>query len=151
MADRNLRQRVSPDIQGKLLPVERTALTTPVKPLEQNPPRFHLEGLYRPEIKRLFQQAMQGDSNSVGNQLVQHWLDRLFSQGLRNMQEMGPPGDSDRATLSINVIAMFNLTTGYFLSQRALDSLNGGDIKSPDNIARQKSLLRKVIRAMLIS
>jgi AcrR family transcriptional regulator len=104
-----------------------------------------------PQMAALFQQAMQGDSSSVGNQLVQHWLDRLFSQGLRNMQEMGPPGDSDRATLAINVIAMFNLTTGYFLSQRALDSLTGGDIKSPDNIARQKSLLRKVIRAMLIS
>ena len=52
MADRNLRQRVSLDKQGILLPVERTALTAPVKPLEQNPPRFHQEVLYRPEIKR---------------------------------------------------------------------------------------------------
>ena len=55
------------------------------------------------------------------------------------------------AILAINLIAMFNLTTGYFLSQRAFDSLAGGDIKSPDNIARQKRLLRKVIRAILIS
>ena len=55
------------------------------------------------------------------------------------------------ATLAINVIAMFNLTTGYFLSQRAFDSMADGDLKSPDNIARQKQLLRKVIRAMLVS
>ena len=46
---------------------------------------------------------------------------------------------------------MFNLTTGYFLSQRALDSLGGGRVEDPDNIARQKRLLRKVTRAMLIS
>ena len=45
----------------------------------------------------------------------------------------------------------FNVTAGYFLSQRAFDSMAGGDLKSPENIARQKRLLHKVIRAMLIS
>jgi AcrR family transcriptional regulator len=107
--------------------------------------------LEHPQMAALFQQAMQGDGRSIGNRLVQAWLDRLLRQGLSNMERMGPPGDGDRATLAVNVIAMFNLTTGYFLSQRALDSLSGGDINSPDNIARQKSLLRKVVRAMLIS
>ena len=42
---------------------------------------------------------------------------------------------------------MFNVTTGYFLSQRAFDSMADGDLTSPDNIARQKRLLHKVIRA----
>ena len=107
--------------------------------------------LEHPQMAALFQQAMLEDSHSVGNQLVRDWLDRLFSQGMRNMENMGPPGEQDSATLAIYVIAMFNLTTGYFLSQRAMDSLAGGDIKNPDNIARQKSLLRKVVRAMLIS
>jgi AcrR family transcriptional regulator len=107
--------------------------------------------LGHPQMAALFQQALLGDSHSIGNQLVREWLDRLFSQGLRNMEQMGPPGDQDGQSLAIYVIAMFNLTTGYFLSQRAMESLGGGDIKSPDNIARQKSLLRKVVRAMLIS
>ena len=107
--------------------------------------------LEHPRVAALFHQAMQGDSNAVGVRLVQSWLDRLFSQGLRNMQDLGPPGQGDRAMLAINVIAMFNLTTGYFLSQRAFDHLAGGDIKSPENIARQKRLLRNVIRAMLAS
>jgi len=107
--------------------------------------------LDHPQMAALFQQSLQGDSSSVGNQLMQDWLDRLFSQGMRNMKEIGPPGEEDRAAMAINVVAMFNLTTGYFLSQRALDSLDGGDMKSPENIARQKSLLRKVIRAMLIN
>ena len=57
----------------------------------------------------------------------------------------------DRATLAINVIAMFNLTTGYFLSQRAFDSLSEGELIDPENIARQKRLLHKVTRAMLVS
>ncbi len=107
--------------------------------------------LEHPQMAALFQQAMLGDSQSVGNQLVQGWLDRLLKQGMRNMERIGPPGDEDPATLAVNVIALFNLTTGYFLSQRAFDSLARGDIKSPDNIARQKRLLRKVIRAILIS
>ncbi len=107
--------------------------------------------LEHPQIAALFQQALQGDSASVGNQLVQGWLDKLFTQGMRSMKEMGPPGENDAATLAINVIAMFNLTTGYFLSQRAFEHLAGGDMKSSENIAKQKRLLHKVIRAMLVS
>ena len=52
---------------------------------------------------------------------------------------------------TINLLAMYNLTTGYFLSQRVLDSPGGGKLQDPENIARQKQLLHKVIRAMLIS
>jgi AcrR family transcriptional regulator len=107
--------------------------------------------LEHPQMAALFHQALRGDQHSIGNQLVQEWLDQLLNQGMKNMERMGPPGDDDRATLALNVIAMFNLTTGYFLSQRAFDHLTGGDIKNPDNIARQKALLRKVVRAMLIS
>lgn len=112
-----------------------------------------------PQMAALFQRALQGDSTSVGNQLVYNWLEKLFDQGMLNLQAFGGITDSDpantneqnRATLAINLIAMFNLTTGYFLSQRAFASLAKGDLLAPDNIARQKSLLHKVIRAMLIS
>ena len=107
--------------------------------------------LEHPRMAALFQQALQGDSESVGNQLMSNWLDKLFHQGLRSIEDVGPAGDTDLETLAINVIAMFNVTTGYFLSQRAFDSMASGDLTSPDNIARQKSLLHKVIRAMLIS
>jgi AcrR family transcriptional regulator len=107
--------------------------------------------LEHPQMAALFQQALQGNTDSVGNQLMRGWLDTLFSQGLRSIEDVGPAADSDLETLAINVIAMFNVTTGYFLSQRAFDSMAGGDLKSPENIARQKRLLYKVIRAMLIS
>jgi AcrR family transcriptional regulator len=117
--------------------------------------------LEHPQMAALFQQAMQGDSRSIGNQLVGGWLEKLFKQGMRSLEEVGARGigsqhlgsndKEDRATLAINLIAMFNLTAGYFLSQRAFESLAGGELQDPDNIARQKRLLRKVIRAMLIN
>ena len=107
--------------------------------------------LEHPQIAALFQQSMQGDENSVGNQLVHNWLRQLFGKGIQSMGEMGPPGDQDQASLAINVIAIFNMTTGYFLSQRAYETMAEGNLTDPDNIARQKRLLHKVIRAMLIS
>ncbi len=107
--------------------------------------------LEHPQMAALFQQALQGDESSLGTQLVQAWLDRLFRQGLDSLEAMGAASDQDRETLAINVIAMFNLTAGYFLSQRAFDCMAEGELASADNIARQKALLRRVIRAMLVS
>jgi AcrR family transcriptional regulator len=115
--------------------------------------------LAHPKMASLFQRAMQGDSSSVGNKLLNSWLERLFSQGMKSLEEFGGITTSgnanrsaeNRATLALNVIAMFNLTTGYFLSQRAFASLAEGDLLEPENIARQKRLLHKVMRAMLIS
>ena len=112
-----------------------------------------------PQMAALFQQAMQGDTSSVGNQLVYEWLEKLLDQGMNNLETFSGAGDSPtgthngqhRTVLAINLLAMFNLTTGYFLSQRAFASLAEGELLNPKNIARQKSLLRKVIRAMLVS
>jgi hypothetical protein len=63
--------------------------------------------------------------------------------------ETEKPNSQSSAALAIKLIAMFNLTTGYFLSQRAFTSLAQGDLLDPDNIARQKRLLHGVIRTML--
>ena len=107
--------------------------------------------LDHPQIAALFQQALQGERESVGNQLVRGWLDRLFKEGILSLGDLGSADEGDQAALAINVIAMFNLTTGYFLAQRAFDTMAEGDLRSPENIARQKRLLHRVMRAMLIS
>mgnify|MGYP001828406567 CR=1 FL=1 len=106
--------------------------------------------LVHPQMAALFHQALQGDPDSLGNRLVQGWLDKLFDQGMRSVADMGGV-DTDWETLALNVIAMFNLVTGYVLSQRVFHSLVGGDINDSENVERQKLLLHKVIRAMLIS
>jgi AcrR family transcriptional regulator len=110
-----------------------------------------------PRMAGLFQRALQGDTASIGNQMVYAWLEKLFDQGMQSMTTYGesdspaPDKQQARADLAINLIAMFNLTTGYFLSERVFASLAEGDLLDPENVARQKNLLRKVIRAMLVS
>ena len=107
--------------------------------------------LQHPQIAALFQQALQGSQDTLGNQLVLSWLNTLFKQGLQSMGEAGSEADAEVAEQAINVIAMFNITTGYFLAQRAFASMASGELMDPENIARQKSLLHKVMRGMLIS
>ncbi|MDZ7781871.1 MAG: helix-turn-helix domain-containing protein [Halioglobus sp.] len=109
-----------------------------------------------PTAAPLLQQAVQGDEDSVGTRLVMAWLDRLFNEGTRALQhlvapESAGPVEQDRRALAINLIAMLNLVTGYFLSQRAFGTMADGNLRDPDNIARQKQLLHKVIRAMLVN
>jgi len=114
--------------------------------------------LAHPQMAALFQRALQSDSSSVGNQLVNGWLEKLFNQGMSKLEAFGGVSGAGknsnepqrRAALAINLIAMFNLTTGYFLSQRAFASLAEGNLLDAENIARQKQLLHRVIRAMLI-
>ncbi len=105
--------------------------------------------LEHPQMAALFQQALQGEA-SPGQELMRGWLDRLLAQGVETV-ERSAAGPVDRAGLAIQVVAMFNVTTGYFLSQRALDSLGAGDLADPANVARQKALLGRIGRAVLKS
>lgn len=107
--------------------------------------------LQHPHIAALFQQALRGDSEAPGNQLVQRWLDTLVVQGARSMEAIVGTSIEDRANLAINVIAMFNLTTGYFVSQNIFAALAEGDILASENIQRQKRFLSKLFRALLIA
>lgn len=99
-----------------------------------------------PQMAALFQQALQGEG-SPGQALMRDWLDRLLAQGLDTARS-GATRPVDRAELAIEIVAMFNVTTGYFLSQRVLDSLGAGRLTDPANVARQKALLERVSRAI---
>ncbi|MEN8160782.1 MAG: helix-turn-helix domain-containing protein [Myxococcota bacterium] len=98
------------------------------------------------QMSALFQQALQGDA-SPGQELMRGWLDRLLAQGVETARGAAA-GPVDRAELALQIVAMFNVTTGYFLSQRALDSLGAGDLADPTNVARQKALLGRIARAI---
>ncbi len=104
-----------------------------------------------PAMASLFQQALQGDKSAVDNRLVNQWLGRLFTQGKQTLEALGNSDELAVEDVAVHIIAMFNLITGYFLSQRVFETLAEGDIKSPENIARQKRLLSRVIRTMLVS
>ena len=102
--------------------------------------------LEHPKMSALFQQALHGEA-SPGQELMRDWLDRLLKQGIATLRG-ARPGRAERAELALQIVAMFNVTTGYFLSQRALDSLGAGDLADPANIARQKALVGRIARAI---
>jgi len=99
-----------------------------------------------PQMASLFQQALRGEAGSAGTRLVRKWLDRLFGAALAGLDGVDA-GLDDRRDRALQIVAMFNATTGYFLSQRALDSMDAGRIDDPDNVARQKRLLERIARA----
>ena len=98
--------------------------------------------LEHPQMAALFQQALH-DGDTPGQELMRDWLDRLLAQGVETARS-ATREPVDRAQLAIGVVAMFNVTTGYFLSQRALDGLGVGALDDPANVARQKALLERV-------
>lgn len=99
-----------------------------------------------PQMAALFQQALRGDARSAGTRLVRRWLDRLFGTALEGLEGLGG-AKASRRELALGIVAMFNATTGYFLSQRALDAMQAGRIEDPENVARQKRLLERIARA----
>lgn len=101
--------------------------------------------LEHPRMAAFFQQALRGDPEGTGVELIQGWLDRLFRSGLEALPAGAGGGDPvDRALL---VIAMFNLCTGYFLSEPVFEKLTGGHTTDPRNVERQKQLLGRIVRA----
>ena len=99
-----------------------------------------------PTMAALFQDALRGDPDSTGVRMLRSWLDRLLGQGLAAARAAGIV-DIDRADLAIRIIAIFNVSTGYFVSQRAFESMATGKLTDPENLARQKRLLAAIATA----
>jgi hypothetical protein len=102
--------------------------------------------LEHPQMSGLFQRALQGDPTSIGNRLIKDWLDRLFQQAVDGLESIGAK-PSSRVDLALETIALFNVTTGYFLSQRIFETLVGGEVTDPEIVERQKALLERIARA----
>ena len=102
--------------------------------------------LTHPRMSALFHRALQGDARSVGNRLILDWLERLFRQALAGLGEDDAEGEQ-RIDLVLETIAMFNVTTGYFLAQPLYETLVGGSLSDPEVVERQKRLLERIQRA----
>lgn len=108
--------------------------------------------LERPQRAALLQQAMSGGGDGPGaTKRYRAWLEDIFERGVGGIHELGLSRDIDRQSLVLNLLAVLNLTIGYVQSREQFRLLAKGEITDPDNVTRQKMLLRKVIRAMLIS
>ena len=76
------------------------------------------------------------------------WLERLFLKGAALFEQVGS-GGADQQERALWMLAMFNLTTSYFLTQRIYARIAGDDILSEENLARQKRLVTRVYRGLL--
>ena len=68
---------------------------------------------------------------------------RQFRRRMLQRDLHGLDDGADRLDLALETIAMFNLTTGFFLSQRILEPLVGRNITEDEVVARQKALLER--------
>jgi AcrR family transcriptional regulator len=105
----------------------------------------------RPHAAALLQRAMREEAQLPGNEVLHYWLTELFNTGLEGVREMSGEAAAGRDVLAINLLAIFNIVTGYFVSQPAFDALCAGDLYSEESLNRQKQLLHRVIRAMMVS
>lgn len=104
-----------------------------------------------PHMPALFQQALvaQGAGNTAAQKLMTDWLQQLFSGG-RNTFERQAETPAQQRSSAIRMIAMFNLCSGYFLSQRLLDQWSLGSLLDEENLAEHKRMLGKIIRLFLL-
>jgi AcrR family transcriptional regulator len=100
-----------------------------------------------PSMPALFQQALMNREDGHAQTLMDDWLGQLFTRG-RQVMYSGERGESKEHVLRL--IAMFNLCSGYFLSQRVMDKFEAGSVLAPENLVRQKRLLGKIIRLFLL-
>jgi AcrR family transcriptional regulator len=100
-----------------------------------------------PNIVALMYRSLLGSADAPGHELMEDWLERLFLKGAALLEGAG--GGGDRRERALSMIAMFNLTTSYFLTQRIYGRIAGDDILSDENLARQKRLVSRVYRGLL--
>jgi AcrR family transcriptional regulator len=103
--------------------------------------------LAHPQMSALFQRALQGDPNTTGNRLIKNWLDKLFAQATAG-RGADSLSETERLDSALETIAMFNLTTGYFLSEQILSTLAGRSVTDAEVVERQKALLDRLSRGL---
>ncbi|MBW1885071.1 MAG: TetR/AcrR family transcriptional regulator [Deltaproteobacteria bacterium] len=102
----------------------------------------------QPNIVALMHRNLLSSAQTPGRELMDDWLERLFLKGAAVFEQVGR-GGADQQERALWMLAMFNLTTSYFLTQRIYARIAGDDILSEENLARQKRLVTRVYRGLL--
>ncbi len=102
----------------------------------------------QPNIVALMHRNLLSSAQTPGRELMDDWLERLFLKGAALFEQVGR-GGADQQERVLWMLAMFNLTTSYFLTQRIYARIAGDDILSEENLVRQKRLVTRVYRGLL--
>lgn len=97
-----------------------------------------------PNISALLMQSMRS-ADDAGVRIAQEWLDRLLDHG-RQVNEASD-FEGGAAALMLRQIALFNLCCGYFWAEPLITRLTGSSALSADNLAAQKHILERIMRA----
>ncbi|GAB3271207.1 TetR/AcrR family transcriptional regulator [Parahaliea aestuarii] len=105
----------------------------------------------QPNLAPLLQRALREEAGLPGNTVLHRWLARLFNEGMAAASAVSEEQYLERERMAINLLAIFNAATGYFVSGPAFALLEAGDPWDRQNLARQKQLLHRMMRAMMVS
>ncbi|WP_206613413.1 TetR/AcrR family transcriptional regulator [Parahaliea mediterranea] len=105
----------------------------------------------QPHLAPLLQRALREEAGLAGNTVLHRWLARLFNEGMAAAASVAEEQHLERERMAVNLLALFNVATGYFVSGPAFALLEAGDPWDEDNLARQKQLLHRMMRAMMVS
>lgn len=103
-----------------------------------------------PHVAALFQQALQNHQPSLGDELLDEWLNRLLESGKRLMTA-AELDELDDTEITLRVINLFNVCTAYFTASKLIKRLSGHDALSEKILQRQKNLVTRIIRGWMIS
>ena len=95
-----------------------------------------------PAMPALFHQALSSRPRGAGQDLMNDWLARLFEQGGALWAAFGAT-EEDRARMTVRMVMLFNVVTGYFLTQKIFDQAGVGHLMDANNLAEQNRLLAK--------
>lgn len=101
-----------------------------------------------PNVVALMHRSLLSCEATPGRELMDDWLERLFRKGAALLEETSD-SDADLQERALSMIAMFSLTTSYFLTQRIYARIAADDILSEESLARQKRLVTRVYRGLL--
>jgi AcrR family transcriptional regulator len=82
---------------------------------------------------------------------MESWREELLGATSTPFEQAYGAEQNNAPLRAINMIALLNVTAGYFVSSYAFTSMTGDSSLSPENIERQKQLLHRIMRAILIS
>ncbi len=94
----------------------------------------------------LLQQVLQGSADVPEVPQLRQSLKKVFVQGGDALRRVGGR-ELNSEEVAMRVIAIFNLCTGYFLSQRSFELLAESEIDNRANVARQKQLVSQLHRS----
>ena len=106
-----------------------------------------------PHVAILLQQAMaaSGDvkSKSEEGAWLDQWLSELIGKGRALFRHMGVKQEADEFEVTLYIISLFNLCTGYFSSAKALEQLSQQSAFSEKSLQAQRQLLNRVAQSIL--